>query len=57
MKVKNYSKQVRQTSRQHVKGEVFPFELGTHLFAIIRRNLLTEKKAPKAPEVQLTFAL
>lgn len=57
MKAKNHTKQVRHTTTHTHKDDVLPCELGTHLFAIIRRNLLAAKKTTPAPAVQLTFAL
>lgn len=57
MKAKNYTHTTLRISNRRGEGEPLPFELGTHLFAIIRRNLLAGKKPAPTPDVQLTFAL
>lgn len=57
MKAKNHTHKTLRVSNRRGENEALPFELGTHLFAIIRRNLLAGKRPTPAPDVQLTFAL
>jgi len=53
MKAKKYS---RPSNHHRRHEDPLPHELGTHLFALIKRNLLNRAKpAPAAPS-QLTFA-
>jgi hypothetical protein len=53
MKAKKTS---RPTRHRNANDEPLPHELGAHLFALIKRNLLSRgKSAPEAPS-QLTFA-
>jgi len=53
MKAKNRLSQRRH--RQH--EEPLPHEVGAHLFALIKRNLLARHGKPTAaPPAQLTFA-
>lgn len=56
MKAKKY--RIQKTRCSRVPEESVPHELGTHLFAMIRRNLISRNRpvAPVAP-VQLQFAL
>jgi len=43
--------------RNHRRDELLPHELGTHLFALIKRNLQARRTAQPAPAPsQLTFA-
>jgi hypothetical protein len=49
-------KHLPHTNRNRRPEEPLPHELGTHLFALIKRNLLARAKpAPSSPS-QLTFA-
>lgn len=44
--------------RNRHREEPLPYELGTHLFALIRRNLLANRgKSVAQTPTQLTFAL
>lgn len=53
MKAKNHRTQRNNNGRE----EILPHEAGTHLFALIKRNLLARReKAPAQPPSQLTFA-
>ena len=53
MKAKKTARPVRPPSRH---DEPLPHELGAHLFALIKRNLLARgKPAPETPG-QMTFA-
>ena len=56
MKAKNIYRPLR-TTRRHRTEDPLPHEVGTHLFAIIRRNLITRREHAKTKAVsQLTFA-
>ncbi|MEX1045081.1 MAG: hypothetical protein WEC73_03040 [Chthoniobacterales bacterium] len=42
---------------RHHQEEPLPHELGTHLFALIKRNLLARRRPDRTPAAsQLTFA-
>ncbi len=56
MKAKKHTAPANRKSTDH-SNEPLPFELGAHLFALIRRNLLASGRTQAAPPVQLTFAL
>lgn len=56
MKAKKHTARANRESAGH-SSEPLPFELGAHLFALIRRNLLASGRTQEAPPVQLTFAL
>jgi hypothetical protein len=53
MKAKNTS---HQRPRKLRNEETLPHELGRHLFAMIRRNLLNRQKPQSTTADQLTFA-
>lgn len=53
MKAKKHSSHV---NRNRPGQEPLPHQLGTHLFAMIRRNLQTRGRITAAPATQLTFA-
>jgi hypothetical protein len=54
MKAKNRLRSVRNRLRHE---EPLPHELGLHLFAMIKRNLLSRRRPENAPAPsQLTFA-
>lgn len=55
MKAKKYRTQKASTSR--APEELVPHELGRHLFAMIRRNLVSRTQRPPVAPVQLQFAL
>tara|TARA_B110000285_G_scaffold29369_1_gene29660 strand:+ start:347 stop:520 length:174 start_codon:yes stop_codon:yes gene_type:complete len=56
MKAKNIYRPLR-TTRRHRTEDPLPHEVGTHLFAIIRRNLIARREHAKTKAVsQLTFA-
>jgi hypothetical protein len=53
MKAKNRTTHRHQTHRE----DLLPYEVGSHLFAMIKRNLLARRKpAPRPSSCQLTFA-
>ncbi len=56
MKAKKHTHYPRRKSAGR-SDEPLPFELGAHLFALIRRNVLASGRTHAAPPVQLTFAL
>lgn len=41
--------------RRQREEEALPHELGTHLFAMIRRNLLARQQPPAPTAIQLSF--
>jgi hypothetical protein len=41
--------------RRQREEEALPHELGTHLFAMIRRNLLARQQPPAPTATQLSF--
>lgn len=43
-----------RATRRH--EEILPHELGTHLFAMIRRNLVARRETARVPVTQMTFA-
>jgi len=53
MKAKKY---LERASRNHSREDVLPHQLGTHLFAMIRRNLAMRGRVNPQPPVQTTFA-
>mgnify|MGYP006952834039 CR=1 FL=1 len=56
MKAKNHTRSVNRT-RSNRQEEPLPHELGTHLFALIKRNLLARRQSPHNPSAdQMTFA-
>jgi len=56
MKAKNHTRSANRTRRAR-HSEPLPHELGTHLFALIRRNLLARRQTQHTPSAdQLTFA-
>lgn len=57
MKAKNHTRRTTGVSKCHKAEEILPFELGTHLFAMIRRNITAKGKAAPSQDIQLTFAL
>jgi len=54
MKAKNHPRSIRR----HRQEAPLPHELGTHLFAMIKRNLLARRRpsSTPTPASQLTFA-
>jgi hypothetical protein len=57
MKAKNHTR--HSAINRHVRArreEPLPHELGPHLFAMIRRNLLSRGTPAPRPATQLTFA-
>jgi len=54
MKAKNHPRSVQRRRQE----ELLPHELGTHLFAMIKRNLLARRRSDRTPvpASQLTFA-
>jgi len=50
MKAKKY---IRNSRRPSAPGEILPPELGPHLFALIKRNLLARHKRTQARPDQL----
>jgi hypothetical protein len=48
-------KHTRHSHRNRHRDEILPHELGTHLFAIIRRNLGRKPQLPPEQHVQLSF--
>jgi hypothetical protein len=56
MKAKTYQ---HTTRRNPQRDEPLPHELGVHLFALIKRNLLARREQRPGPATasQLTFAL
>jgi hypothetical protein len=54
MKAKKHTRPVIRTTRRD--NELLPHELGAHLFAVIRRNLLARRQPPAPQATQLTFA-
>jgi hypothetical protein len=56
MKAKTHLPSGHRTRRTR-HDEPLPHELGTHLFALIKRNLLARRQSPPAAAAdQLTFA-
>lgn len=57
MKAKNRSRRstINSPARPH-REEPLPHELGPHLFAMIRRNILARSAPAPQPQTQLTFA-
>ena len=56
MKAKNHNCSANR-SRNIREEEPLPHELGTHLFALIKRNLLARRQSSRTPSAnQLTFA-
>jgi hypothetical protein len=56
MKAKNHTRPVNRT-RSIRQEEPLPHELGTHLFALIKRNLLARRQSPHNTSAdQMTFA-
>ena len=56
MKAKTHTPSANRTRRTR-HDEPLPHELGTHLFALIKRNLLARRQSQPAPSAdQLTFA-
>jgi hypothetical protein len=56
MKAKNHTRSVNRT-RSIRQEEPLPHELGTHLFALIKRNLLARRQSPHNTSAdQMTFA-
>jgi hypothetical protein len=56
MKAKNHTRSVNRT-RNIRQEEPLPHELGTHLFALIKRNLLARRQSPHNTSAdQMTFA-
>jgi len=56
MKAKNHARSVNRT-RSICQEEPLPHELGTHLFALIKRNLLARRQSPHNTSAdQMTFA-
>jgi hypothetical protein len=56
MKAKNHTRSANR-SRNIREEEPLPHELGTHLFALIKRNLLARRQSSHPPSAdQLTFA-
>jgi hypothetical protein len=53
MKAKKHLHHVNRNRRDE---EPLPHELGTHLFALIKRNLLARAKPTQSAPSQLTFA-
>ncbi|MEI7864530.1 MAG: hypothetical protein WCI38_04085 [Chthoniobacterales bacterium] len=52
MKAKKYT--TSRTANRH--GEALPHELGAHLFALIRRNIVRPNQPAPSAKVQLQFA-
>jgi hypothetical protein len=51
------AKKPRLTAKnRHHHEDPLPPELGTHLFAMIKRNLLARQRPEATPASQLTFA-
>jgi hypothetical protein len=55
MKAKTTHPNHRRNTRNRDQDPL-PHELGAHLFALIRRNLLARGRQPAPPSRQLTFA-
>jgi hypothetical protein len=49
-------KHLHPRPRPRREDEPLPHELGVHLFALIKRNLLARRRAAAAAPSQLTFA-
>lgn len=56
MKAKNHHSTTPSTRRAPRREEPLPHELGTHLFALIKRNLLARRQPAAPAPSQLTFA-
>ena len=56
MKAKKHPHLSRRPASRRPEYDVLPHELGTHLFAMIRRNLLAARREVSARPTQLNFA-